>query len=53
MPMITDEEYEAMTLWDVVKFVVAVLVLIALLTFFSGCGTVPIPPIPCMECLIA
>lgn len=53
MPLITDEEYEAMTLLDLVKFIVAVLILIALLAFFSGCGTVPIPPMPCIQCLIA
>ena len=51
MPMITDEEYDAMTLWDLVKFILIVLIVIAIIVLTSGCATNL--PIPCMECLIA
>lgn len=46
MPLITDEEYESMTILDWVKLTLVIAITIALLTFFSGCVTLP----RCMTC---
>jgi len=46
MPLITDEEYEEMTLWDIVKFIIIVSIFIAILVLTSGCITMP----ECMQC---
>ena len=53
MPMITDEELRSMTLWDLVKFIAIVLIIIAIIVLTAGCAA-PFPiPTPCIQCLIA
>ena len=45
MPLITDEEYEAMTLWDWILFISLVVLVVILAVSLSGCITLP-KPIP-------